>query len=172
MRNYLTLSVLSILVISCATPLAQFVISGDTKAPATIKFENQSTNADTYAWNFGDLGTSNETSPNFAFPRAGNYLVSLKAQKGKKEAIYYERVNIEGPEACLVKIETEFGDMIVQLSNATPNHQANFLQLAEEGFYNDLLFHRVMNGFMIQGGDPQSKNAPAGRALGSGGPGS
>ena len=70
-----------------------------------------------------------------------------------------------------VKIETEFGDMVIELRDDTPQHKANFLKLVEEGFYNDLLFHRVMQRFMIQGGDPQSKDAPAGQQLGMGGPG-
>lgn len=68
----------------------------------------------------------------------------------------------------LVKISTEYGDMTVKLYNETPLHRDNFIKLVEQGFYNDLLFHRVINGFMIQGGDPQSKNAPKGKQLGSG----
>ena len=52
-----------------------------------------------------------------------------------------------------VKIETEYGDLIVKLYNQTPLHRDNFIKLANEGFYDDLLFHRVINGFMIQGGD-------------------
>ncbi len=70
-----------------------------------------------------------------------------------------------------VKISTDFGDMIVALYNRTPQHRDNFLKLAKEGFFNDLLFHRVINQFMIQGGDPKSKDAPAGQQLGNGGPG-
>jgi peptidyl-prolyl cis-trans isomerase B (cyclophilin B) len=61
--------------------------------------------------------------------------------------------------------------MLVELYNETPQHRDNFLKLAKEGFYNDLLFHRVIEGFMIQGGDPDSKNAPSGKRLGGGGPG-
>ncbi len=68
-------------------------------------------------------------------------------------------------------IETEFGNMKVELYNSTPKHKANFIKLANEGFYNDLLFHRVIPGFMIQGGDPDSKNAQQGQPLGQGGPG-
>lgn len=71
----------------------------------------------------------------------------------------------------MVLIETEYGNMKVKLYNETPQHRDNFLKLVNEGFYNDLLFHRVIKGFMIQGGDPQSKNAVAGKPLGSGGPG-
>jgi cyclophilin family peptidyl-prolyl cis-trans isomerase len=61
--------------------------------------------------------------------------------------------------------------MKVKLYDETPKHKANFLKLTEKGFFDDLLFHRVINGFMIQGGDPDSKNAAAGKQLGNGGPG-
>lgn len=65
-------------------------------------------------------------------------------------------------------ISTEYGDITVLLYNSTPKHRDNFVKLVKEGFYNDLLFHRVIESFMIQGGDPDSKNAPAGTRLGSG----
>ncbi|PCJ80796.1 MAG: peptidylprolyl isomerase [Bacteroidetes bacterium] len=70
-----------------------------------------------------------------------------------------------------VVIHTDFGDMVVLLSDSTPQHRDNFIKLAEEGFYDGLLFHRVMSDFMIQGGDPKSKGAEKGVRLGSGGPG-
>lgn len=72
---------------------------------------------------------------------------------------------------CDAIIETDFGTMRVILYDETPKHKENFLKLAGEGYYDDLLFHRVIEGFMIQGGDPQSKGAPAGQRLGTGGPG-
>lgn len=55
--------------------------------------------------------------------------------------------------------------------DSAPRHKENFGKLVSEGFYNDLMFHRVMKGFMIQGGDPDSKGAPFEKPLGSGGPG-
>lgn len=67
-----------------------------------------------------------------------------------------------------VAIETQYGQMVVKLYNETPLHRDNFVKLVQEGFYNDLLFHRVINQFMIQGGDPNSKNALPGQALGDG----
>jgi len=70
-----------------------------------------------------------------------------------------------------VKIETDYGDMVFELYDSTPLHRDNFIKLANEGFYNDLLFHRIIKGFMIQGGDPNSKDAPQGQGLGTGGPG-
>lgn len=75
----------------------------------------------------------------------------------------------EGTKYVLIK--TEFGDMKVELYNSTPGHRDNFVKLVNEGFYDDLLFHRVISGFMVQGGDPMSKNAAPGQRLGSGGPG-
>ncbi|MBK8346299.1 MAG: peptidylprolyl isomerase [Saprospiraceae bacterium] len=70
-----------------------------------------------------------------------------------------------------VSITTEYGTMKVQLFDSTPKHKENFKKLVKEGFYNDLLFHRVIKGFMIQGGDPESRGAALDKPLGSGGPG-
>ncbi|MBQ0057754.1 MAG: peptidylprolyl isomerase [Bacteroidales bacterium] len=67
-----------------------------------------------------------------------------------------------------VKIQTTLGDITVRLYDETPLHRDNFLKLAKEGFYNGTIFHRVIKNFMVQGGDPQSKDAPMGKALGSG----
>lgn len=69
-----------------------------------------------------------------------------------------------------VKITTSLGNITVRLYDETPLHRDNFLKLAKEGFYNGTLFHRVIRDFMIQGGDPDSVNAPAGKRLGVGGP--
>ncbi|HZH68660.1 MAG TPA: peptidylprolyl isomerase [Chitinophagales bacterium] len=71
----------------------------------------------------------------------------------------------------MVIISTSLGDMKVKLYDETPLHRDNFIKLAKEGFYDGLLFHRVIQGFMVQGGDPNSKNAQPGQPLGSGGPG-
>jgi peptidyl-prolyl cis-trans isomerase B (cyclophilin B) len=68
-----------------------------------------------------------------------------------------------------IRITTDSGTIIVKLYNATPLHSANFKKLVSEGFYDNLLFHRVIPEFMIQGGDPLSKNAPSGTMLGNGG---
>ena len=68
----------------------------------------------------------------------------------------------------LITIKTEQGTMQVILFDETPKHKANFIKLAKDKFYDGLLFHRVIEGFMIQGGDPESKNAEAGKMLGKG----
>ncbi|MDY5435010.1 peptidylprolyl isomerase [Bacteroides pyogenes] len=68
----------------------------------------------------------------------------------------------------LVTIETSLGDIKVKLYNETPKHRDNFIKLAKQGAYERTLFHRVIKDFMIQAGDPDSKNAPKGKMLGSG----
>jgi len=140
-------------------------------APAVVTFDNQSKNAESYEWNFGDGTTSNEATPQHTFKSSGKYVVSLKAMKGGKVSMINKQVTIKQPKVCLVEIETTLGTMKAVLYDATPQHRDNFLKLAEEGFYDDLLFHRVINGFMIQGGDPESRNATSNKRLGSGGPG-
>ena len=71
----------------------------------------------------------------------------------------------------LVVISTPKGDITLRLFDDTPKHRDNFLKLARTGFYDSTLFHRVIDGFMIQGGDPDSKGAAPGIELGNGGPG-
>ena len=68
----------------------------------------------------------------------------------------------------VVKMETNMGDITIELYNETPLHSENFKKLVKEGVYDSLLFHRVINDFMIQGGDPDSKNAEKGQMLGEG----
>jgi cyclophilin family peptidyl-prolyl cis-trans isomerase len=74
------------------------------------------------------------------------------------------------PKNQYVRIKTEFGECIVKLYNQTPLHRDNFLKLTKKGYYNGVLFHRVIKDFMIQGGDPDSKNAKPDSLLGNGGP--
>lgn len=70
-----------------------------------------------------------------------------------------------------VDIETTEGHIVVMLYNETPLHRDNFIKLVKEGYYDGTLFHRVIENFMIQGGDGDSRNAKPGQQLGTGGPG-
>lgn len=72
------------------------------------------------------------------------------------------------PKDTYVKVSTSYGEVFIKLFNETPKHRDNFIKLAKEGTLNGTLFHRVIKGFMIQGGDPSSKTATAGQALGGG----
>ncbi len=71
----------------------------------------------------------------------------------------------------VVLISTKYGEIKIKLYEDTPLHTSNFLKLAEIGFFDEQLFHRVIPNFMIQSGDPYSRNAPSGKPLGNGGPG-
>jgi peptidyl-prolyl cis-trans isomerase B (cyclophilin B) len=76
-----------------------------------------------------------------------------------------------GAKNAQVEITTPFGVMVVKLYDETPWHRDNFLQLVDKKYYDGLIFHRVIKDFMVQGGDPNSRNAAPGVQLGTGGPG-
>jgi cyclophilin family peptidyl-prolyl cis-trans isomerase len=96
-----------------------------------------------------------------------DYLSARKANNSAQETHKKE----SNKESKMVIIKTDHGDMKVRLYDETPLHRDNFLKLAEEGFYDGLLFHRVIQGFMIQGGDPDSRAANPQAQYGVGGPG-
>lgn len=74
------------------------------------------------------------------------------------------------PRHNFVRIKTNKGECIAMLYNKTPKHRDNFTKLSRDGYFNGTLFHRVIKDFMIQGGDPDSKNAGLDKLLGEGGP--
>ncbi|MDI1234807.1 MAG: peptidylprolyl isomerase [bacterium] len=78
--------------------------------------------------------------------------IGIFACKSKKTSVPAE------PKEEIVKLSTQFGDMYIWLYKATPLHRENFLKLAKAGFYDSTTFHRIISGFMIQGGDPNSKD--------------
>ncbi|MCB0663275.1 MAG: peptidylprolyl isomerase [Saprospiraceae bacterium] len=169
MRGIFVIFLGALIMVGCGKPMAQFQADQESpRAPSKVTFENNSEKANAYEWHFGDGAVSNEANPSHTYKTSGVYTVTLKATKGKKESIVEKEIKVQ---ECLVEIITDYGTMTVQLFDATPQHQDNFIKLAEEGFFDGLIFHRVINGFMIQGGDPESKNARPGQRLGSGGPG-
>ena len=157
---------------SCSRPMAQFSYEEkDYQVLDPVGFENISEKADAYVWDFGDGDTSSIANPEHVYARSGNYEVRLSAIKGNKADTITKRILVRATDHCLVELETTKGTIIIELYEDTPLHRANFIELVEKAFYDGLLFHRVIDGFMIQGGDPKSKNAKSGSALGSGGPG-
>lgn len=156
---------------SCA-PVAQFDLMAErTTFPPKYKFMNQSERAQAYRWDFGDGDSSIAEAPYHLFGQSGQYDVTLTALGKRKSTTFTKTITVEAPSKCMVVIETTYGKMFVELYDATPKHRDNFLKLTEEQFFDGLLFHRVIDGFMVQGGDPNSRNASPNAQLGSGGPG-
>lgn len=91
--------------------------------------------------------------------------------EAKNVEMTQETKHSEVPAGPTLDIATTAGNIKIRLYDDTPQHRDNFLKLAKEGYYDGVLFHRVINDFMVQTGDPESKEAPQGARLGSGGPG-
>ena len=171
--RFLCLLLLCLCVSYCARPVASFrPLAGAVEVTDTVRFQNTSERAVRYRWDFGNGQTSEEANPSVRYYRSGDYPVVLTAtnEKGTSKTTT-QTINVTPTEACLIRIETPMGDMLARLSDLTPQHQDNFVKLVEENFYDSLLFHRVIDGFMIQGGDPNSRGAAPNAQLGSGGPG-
>jgi peptidyl-prolyl cis-trans isomerase B (cyclophilin B) len=160
-----------LLLSSCSRPVAMFTydLSGEV-IPSSIEVVNESTNAEEYTWFVDGKAQSTDFEPQMVFYNSGRHEIMLEAKNGKKSNTLKQEIILKAPEVCLVQIETSEGNMTVQLFDETPLHRDNFLKLANEGFYNGTLFHRVIKGFMIQGGDPLSKDSTS-NAMGTGGPG-
>ncbi len=156
---------------ACNRPVSRFSWEGNTVAPGAIHFKNDSKKATDFLWDFGDGSISVDSMPVHRFYSSGNFVVRLTALNGKKKRISMENITIKAPEDCLIHLSTSLGDMVIKLYDETPAHRDNFMKLVEEAYFDSLLFHRVIDGFMIQGGDPQSRNAAKGARLGMGGPG-
>lgn len=90
---------------------------------------------------------------------------NASASKGAQEQTSQTKTN---DKMTQVLLKTTFGDIVIALYNDTPQHKANFEKLVNEKFYDGVLFHRIIKGFMIQGGDPDSKTAKPGQHLGAG----
>lgn len=95
----------------------------------------------------------------------GIALISLLSAVAQKEVTVRKKDRKKD-----ILLQTNWGDITIRLSDSTPLHRDNFIRLVKEHYYDSILFHRVINRFMIQAGDPQSKQAAAGQPLGNGGP--
>lgn len=170
--NKILVLLLAITIASCSRPIAKYTMdASEAMAPAKLSFKNESENAETYSWDFGDGSTSDLENPEHRYLLSGQYDVALTAMKDGKKNITKQTILVKAPEKCLVQLETEYGNILIELYDNTPGHRDNFTKLISEGFYDGLLFHRVIENFMIQGGDPNSRDVGDNVRLGGGGPG-
>lgn len=172
MNRLIQLLIMCCTISSCSPRLTKFRIEKEViKLPAKASFINYSSDADRYEWDFGDGNRSVLKDPKHQYSRSGIYHVTLKTFHGNKVKSMQHKIEVLPPDGCYVLIETPFGTMTAKLYDQTPLHRDNFFKHAEQGYYDGLIFHRVIEGFMIQGGDPKSKNATQSAMLGGGGPG-
>lgn len=101
---------------------------------------------------------------------AGLFLASCSSKVVEKSIETSNQDNQKTKKKTMLVISTDYGQMKAVLFDETPLHKENFIKLVKEGYFDSTLFHRVIEGFMIQGGDPTSKNAKPGQMLGNGGP--
>lgn len=176
---------LALLAASCAKmPISVFKYEQPrAEIPSKVSFKNESLNAKGQSWDFGDKQNSIDASPVHEYNEPGTYTVTLTSKNGKKTHQTSQTITVMAPKdtelynyyrnkgKTYVTLTTSQGSIKIMLFDVTPKHRDNFLKLVKEGYYNDLLFHRIIKGFMVQGGDPNSKNADASKQLGTGGPG-
>ena len=150
-----------------AAPVASFTYSADNK---TVKFTSTSTNSPTETnWDFGDGKTGSGDTITHIYDSAGNYTATLTVKNAGGSNSTSQMITVLVKEQ-IIEIKTSFGTMIMWLYNETPQHKANFLKLASENFFDDITFHRIVKDFVIQGGDPLSKDDDPNND-GTGGPG-
>lgn len=101
---------------------------------------------------------------------AGLFLASCSSKVSKEPVMASNQDNQKTKKKTMLVISTDYGQMKAVLFDETPLHKENFIKLVKEGYFDSTLFHRVIEGFMIQGGDPTSRNAKPGQMLGNGGP--
>ena len=152
MRSILFFTIL-LLATACSKPVANFLVEGDTQLISPITFTNISTNAEKYTWKVDDKIVSEDVNLQYNFYESGRHSVQLIATKGNKSVSESNDVFINPPTTCLVLLKTNFGNMTLSLNEETPMHLQNFVEMVNSGYYEGVIFHRVMDGFMIQGGD-------------------
>lgn len=151
-----------VILTSCSKPLADFTLldtQKETLTPHLLKADNTSSNASTYVWkvNGKEISTSNDLE--YPLYNSGRYIIELEAKEGDKSSTKTDEVIINAREACLLLMRTTEGDMIFSLLEETPLHLHNMEQLIEDKYYNGLLFHRIIDDFMIQGGDNKTRSS-------------
>lgn len=123
-----------------------------------LTLTNISSGATSYSWDFGDSTSSNSASLTHSYKHYGTFRVKLTAMNGSKIDTIGHTIVISKMET-IIQIKTRFGEMIMWLYDQTPKHKANFIKLADSGYFDSTTFHRVIPNFVSQGGDPNSKDA-------------
>ncbi|MBT8232553.1 MAG: peptidylprolyl isomerase [Saprospiraceae bacterium] len=159
MKQILYFFTIGLLATACSKPVANFLIEEDkVQIAESVSFVNSSQGAETFVWSINGDVQSNEKDFKNTFYESGRHTIGLKAIKGSDISEKTSDVFITAPQECKVFIKTNFGNLILGLYEETPIHLNNFVDLVENGFYDGIKFHRIMDGFMIQGGDVKTRD--------------
>jgi peptidyl-prolyl cis-trans isomerase B (cyclophilin B) len=147
-------------VTSCRSPRAYFAKPASSyEVGEKVFIENMSDNASQFIWSIDDESFHGKKDLHFnhTFEKSGIYKLHLQSIEKGKKANYYENIEVKASNACRILMKTNLGNMVLELSDLTPLHRDNFIKLTENGYYDNILFHRVIEGFMAQTGDPNSR---------------
>ena len=142
----------------CGRPVALFELDDlEYDAPVLINIINHSKNAESYQWLIDGYQISESMHLRHIILESGNYNLELKASKGKRSSSIVQKIYVRAPKHCSVYMNTSKGEMTFVLNENTPVHLQNFIDLVEQGYYNGIMFHRVIDGFVIQAGDDTAR---------------
>lgn len=131
----------------------------ENQLPLLLQADNTSSNASTYVWKVNGREVSSDEQLDYPIYDSGRYIIELVAQEGDKTHIKTNEIFVEPSENCLLLMRTTEGDMVFSLLEETPRHLHNMEALVESNYYTGLLFHRIIDDFMIQGGDNKTRSS-------------
>jgi cyclophilin family peptidyl-prolyl cis-trans isomerase len=151
-----------------ATPKEPVAAYSYTATAWKVDFQSTSLNNPTSVlWDFGDGSQDSGATVSHVYANPGDYPVKITVSNTVGSSVFADTIELKQQ---IIEISTTYGSMYMYLYNETPKHRDNFLKLAGEGFFNGTTFHRIVPDFVIQGGDPNSKDADTTND-GTGGPG-
>lgn len=154
MKQLLFCVICLLILTRCGRPVALFNLdSSEYEAPASIKILNHSKNAESYLWLIDEQPVSESMHLQHTILESGNYILELKAISGNRSSNKIQEIHVRAPRFCSVYMLTTKGEMVFELNENTPVHLQNFIDLVDQGYYNGIMFHRVIDGFVIQAGD-------------------
>ena len=147
---------------ACSKPIADFALKDvqkENQLPLLLQADNTSKNASSYIWKLNGREVSTSDHLNHQVYDSGRYVIELEAIEEGKSHIQQEEIIVYPSETCLLLMRTSHGDLIFELLEETPLHLHNMEKLIESKYYNGLLFHRIIDDFMIQAGDNKTRSS-------------